>query len=57
VVQTFWLLPALDARADALINGQAPKKSSLHWYFVGAELVKVIGLFLLAIALFKSAAV
>lgn len=57
VAQTFWLLPALDARANALINGQTPKKSSLHWYFVSAELLKVICLFLLAIALFKSAAV
>ena len=57
VAQTFWLLPALDARANALINGQTPKKSSLHWYFVGAELIKVICLLLLAIALFKSAAI
>lgn len=57
VAQTFWLLPALDARANALIKGQTPKSSSLHWYFVAAELLKVICLFLLAIALFKSAAI
>lgn len=57
LAQTFWLLPALDARANALINGQTPKRSSLHWYFVGAELIKVICLLLLAIALFKSAAI
>lgn len=57
VVQTFWLLPALDARASALIGGQTPSKSLLHWYFVGAELTKVTGLLLLAIALFKSVAI
>jgi len=52
--QTFWLLPALDVRANALINGQTLPSSSLHWYFVAAELLKVVLLFILAVGLFKS---
>ena len=44
LVQTFWLLPALDARATASISNKDPGKSSLHIYFVAGEFVKVVSL-------------
>ena len=53
IVQTFWLLPALDARANIVISGKTLMPSSLHWYFVGAEVIKVCTLFVLGFKLFK----
>lgn len=53
VMQTLWLLPALEKRADALISGQTLLPSTLHWYFVAAELGKVIALFLSGICLLR----
>ena len=52
-IQTIWLLPALDARADILIQGGVIESSNLHVYFVGMELVKVISLFIFSFKLFK----
>ncbi len=40
-LQTLWLLPALDKRADAVISGISVPGSSLHFYFVAVELIKV----------------
>jgi hypothetical protein len=34
LLQTFWLLPALDTRAAAVIQGNIVPKSRLHVYFV-----------------------
>jgi hypothetical protein len=51
VLQSFWLLPVLDKRADAFINGQTLPPSALHWYFIVAELIKVIALFTAGICL------
>jgi len=42
LLQTFWLLPALDGRAEIYISGQTPGPSSLHIYFVAAESLKLI---------------
>ena len=53
VLQTTWLLPALDARAELHIQNKAVSYSNLHFWFVGAELIKVITLFIAAISLFK----
>ncbi|TDW99018.1 hypothetical protein [Dinghuibacter silviterrae] len=53
VVETFWLLPALDARALAYMSGQEPKPSSMHLVFVAAEVVKVGCLITGGIELFK----
>ena len=44
IIQTFWLLPVLDARAEMHIQNQIVPPSNLHFYFVGAELIKVISL-------------
>src|SRR5690606_33242751 len=42
LVQTIWLLPVLDRRAVATINGQNPPKSKLHIWFAGLELIKFV---------------
>lgn len=52
-LQTFWLLPALDNLADVYISGGTPPPSSLHWYFVAAEVIKVVSLFVGATGIFK----
>lgn len=54
LVQSIWLLPALDARAVALINGEQLNPSKLHVYYVSAEAVKVISLFIYGIQLIKN---
>lgn len=53
ILQTLWLLPALDARADLLIRGRELTASNLHFYYVGMEMAKVGCLFVLGIKLFK----
>lgn len=53
VLQTVWILPALDARAELYIQHQEVPSSGLHFWFVGAEVIKVIALFMAAISLFK----
>lgn len=54
LIQTFWLLPALDARAELHIQGQFVPPSNLHFYYVGMELVKVVGLSIFGITLLKN---
>lgn len=53
-IQTFWLLPALDARAELHIQGQFVPSSNIHFYYVGMELVKVVGLSIFGITLLKN---
>lgn len=53
VLQTFWLLPALDSRASLHITGTDVPTSNLHFYYVGAELVKVVSLVIFGIKIFK----
>ena len=52
-LQTFWLLPALDARAELHIQGNEVPPSNLHFYYVGLELIKVVSLFITGILFFK----
>ena len=52
LVQTFWLLPALDARAEIYIQGQIPPASTLHYYFVVVEIIKVACLAIFGTKLF-----
>ena len=52
VLQTFWLLPALDARAEIYIQGKIPPASTLHYYFVGIEIIKIGCLAIFGIKLF-----
>lgn len=47
-VQSLWLLPALDARADQLLQGQEPAPGPWHGLFVGSETAKLVVLLLIA---------
>lgn len=46
IIQTAWLLPALDARALLTIHGQNPGPSDLHFIYVAFEVIKVAALVL-----------
>ncbi|MBF9141620.1 hypothetical protein [Hymenobacter properus] len=46
LLQTLWLLPALDLRATALLAGHPPLPSNLHKTYIGLEVVKLITLLL-----------
>ncbi len=54
ILQTIWLLPSLDARAELILEGQSIPKSNLHFYYVGMEVIKLICLFIFGHTLFKS---
>ncbi|MBS1647519.1 MAG: hypothetical protein JST67_09285 [Bacteroidetes bacterium] len=53
ILQTAWLLPALDKRAELFLKGIETPASSLHFYYVFMELAKVITLFIYGIKQFK----
>jgi hypothetical protein len=42
LAQTFWLLPALDERATALLAGHAPPANALHVLYIAAEAIKLL---------------
>jgi hypothetical protein len=44
LIQTFWLLPILDQRAQMLILGQPVTPSNHHFVYIGLEALKVISL-------------
>lgn len=52
-IQSFWLLPVLDTRAEIYLSGEIPPASTLHYYYVGMELIKVGCLLAFGIGLFK----
>lgn len=53
IVQTWWLLPQLDARAQQYIEGTALPSSRLHYWFVLMEIIKVACLLIVGSLLFK----
>lgn len=53
VLQSAWLLPLLDARADLHIRGLKPLPSNLHWIFIVLECIKLAFLFIVGISFFK----
>ena len=53
-VQTLWLLPQLDLRAEIIINNGTPQPSYLHFYYVFLEVLKVVFLGLFAIKQLKT---
>lgn len=55
LLQTFWLLPLLDVRAEKVIQMVEIEPSNLHYYYVALEMIKVLILFVLGKKLFKSA--
>ena len=52
-IQTIWLLPALDQRAEMHIQGIDMPSSPLHLYYVIAEVIKVMFLFVFSLQQFK----
>ena len=55
-LQTIWLLPVLDVRADMYIqtDGVGMSTSYLHFYYVGMEIIKMACLLIFGIKLFKN---
>jgi len=53
VIQSIWLLPLLDKRADLIISGHEIKSSFHHFYYVGLDLIKAFSLLLLGIKFLK----
>lgn len=51
LLETFWLLPVLDERAQAVIEGALPTASSLHDVYIGIDLAKLAGLLVAAVVL------
>lgn len=51
-LQSFWVLPALDVRAQMHIDGLVVPPSNLHYGFVLMEIVKIVCLFLFGFSLF-----
>ena len=54
ILQTMWLLPALDARTEMHIHGLNVPASNLHFYYIGMEVIKIVCLMIFGIKLFKS---
>jgi len=54
VMQTFWILPALDARAELVINEQILPPSNLHFFYIGMEIVKIASLITFGISHFNT---
>lgn len=53
VFQTVYLLPALDARTEMHIKGLPVEPSSLHFIYIGIEVLKVVSLIIFGIKLIK----
>jgi hypothetical protein len=53
IVQTFYLLPQLDARAEMIIQNQHLPGSNLHIIYVIAEIIKVISLVIFGVIQFE----
>lgn len=49
LVQTFILLPALNDRAERIINGEVLADSHFHFYYVAGEIIKITGLIIAGI--------
>lgn len=53
LVQTIFLLPELNSRADLIIQGNELAESSVHYYYVGLEVFKILVLFYFGMKLFE----
>lgn len=49
LLETVWLLPVLDARAELVISGTAPPFSNMHVVYIVFDAVKVIALLALGL--------
>jgi len=48
-LQTFWLLPSLDERAEIIIGGKTPPDSNIHFYYIILEITKAFSLFFIGL--------
>ena len=55
LLQSVWLYPAMSKRAELIISGVEPPRSAHHFYYIGAELIKVISLVTFGVRLFELA--
>ncbi|MEO8041935.1 MAG: hypothetical protein ABI646_04905 [Acidobacteriota bacterium] len=53
VLETVWLLPVLDVRAEQVIAGTAKPFSNLHLFYIAFDAVKLILLFVLGTLMFR----
>ncbi|MFZ6051193.1 hypothetical protein [Halocola ammonii] len=53
LIQTFWLLPELDSRAELILQDEAVPESGLHIFYVIVELIKVVSLVIFGVQLLK----
>ena len=53
LLETFWLLPMLDVRAEAVINGTAAPYSNMHLFYIAFDAAKFALLFALAVTITK----
>ncbi len=53
ILETFWLLPVLDARAEIIIGGNVPPESILHFVYIAFDAAKFLLLFALGVSLIK----
>ena len=47
-IQTFWLIPSLDARVSLIIAGQQPPPSYQHDFYIAVEVAKAVALVIVA---------
>lgn len=52
LIQTVWLLPALDIRAEQYITGKTRAAGSYHIYYIVTEVLKTASLFAFGLKLF-----
>ena len=52
-LETVWLLPVLDARADLILNGETPPQSNLHFIYIVFDAIKLVLLLILGTILLK----
>jgi hypothetical protein len=50
ILQTVWLLPALNARAAAVISESFAASSNTHFFYIAFEVIKLILLFALGVS-------
>jgi hypothetical protein len=53
ILETVWLLPVLDARAEQVINGTAAPYSNTHIFYIVFDAIKFLLLFALGVNLTK----
>ena len=55
MLETAWLLPALDLRAEALLQGTPAPASYHHWLYIGLDAVKLLTLVVAGALTFRAA--